>query len=153
MHRLACIFRAISAACCFVLIYSASAMACSIKTIKHAETVRDGEKLFFLTGTPQGNFTVKSWQFDSAKMWDGNGEPALSLATALEKAKCFYSDKTPVGIGEIALRPSLSKDGQVIWFYLVTLKDLPYAFRSKEYQVAVLLSGEVVEPFMPMRVQ
>jgi hypothetical protein len=118
------------------------------EVINYSNEYREGQEYFFLIGTQEGSYTIRSWQFDMENAaWNGNGEPKLAIGEAIDKAyKYFNKTESELGVKEVEFRPAFSKEGTIIWYYLVTLTPLPYAFDSEEFEIAVLLSGEVLTP-------
>ena len=118
------------------------------KVISYSSESQEGQEHFFLIGTQEGSYTIKSWQFDIEKAtWDGKGEPKLTIGKAIDKAyKYFNKTESDLGVKEVQFKPAFSREGTVIWYYLVTLTTLPYKFNSDEFEIVVLLSGELLEP-------
>lgn len=116
--------------------------------ISYTDESREGQERFFLIATQNGSYTLKSWQFDiEMATWDGNEEPRLSIFSAIEKAKNYFSKTDSVlGVKDVQFRPAFSREGSIVWYYLVTLTTLPYEYDSVEFETVVLLSGEVLEP-------
>lgn len=123
------------------------ALAQENKVIHYSSESIEGQEHFFLIGTQKGSYTVKSWQFDMNKStWDGNGEPSLSIGDAVSSAYSYFNKTTTeLGVKDVQFKPAFSREGTVIWYYLVTLTTLPYQFDSDEFEIAVLLSGELLE--------
>ncbi len=124
-----------------------SAMANDIGVIDYSKESRDNQEKFFLIGTPNGNYIIKSWQFNIEKSsWDGTGEPSLSVGKAITKAYEYFNKTTlEVGVKNVEFKPAFSRKGTIIWYYLVTLTTLPYKFDSDEFEIVVLLSGEILK--------
>jgi hypothetical protein len=124
--------------------------ASELKVIQFTDQIKENDESFFLYGTTAGNYVVRSSQVDMEKLWDGKGEPNISLGTAIEKAYQYFDKSTDeLGVKQVTFRPAFSKKGTVIWFYHVTLTVLPYSFNAKEFEVSVLTSGEVLPPHKP----
>ncbi|AXR06615.1 hypothetical protein [Salinimonas sediminis] len=125
------------------------AEANELNVLKYTNQVKNNQEVFFLIGTQEGSYTVRSWQFDiqNAK-WDGKGEPSLSVGAAIQQAYKYHNtNAAKFGVKSADLRPAFSKKGTVIWFYLITLTPLPYKPFSDELESVVLLSGELLEPY------
>jgi hypothetical protein len=118
------------------------------KVIGYSSDSQADEENFFLISTQEGSYTIKSWQFDMENAtWDGKGEPRLAIGEAVNKAyKYFEKAESNLGVKEVELKPAFSREGTVIWYYLVTLTTLPYKFNSDEFEIVVLQSGELLEP-------
>ncbi|WP_318468322.1 hypothetical protein [Photobacterium leiognathi] len=130
------------------------ALPCSVtaakenKVISYSSKSRVDQEQFFLIGTQEGSYSVKSWQFDMEKAtWDGKGEPKLAIGKAIDKAYNYFNKtESELGVKEVEFRPAFSREGTIIWYYRVTLTTLPYKFNSDEFEIVVLLSGELLEP-------
>lgn len=130
-----------------ISLFCSLATANENKVINYSSESRTGQEQFFLIGTQEGSYTVKSWQFDMEKAtWNGKGEPNLSIGKAIDKAyKHFNKTELELGVKEIEFKPAFSREGTIIWYYLVTLTTLPYKFNSDEFEIVVLLSGEFLK--------
>lgn len=134
--------------CIFALSFFCSiALANENRVIHYSNESIEGQENFFLIGTQKGSYTVKSWQFDMNKStWDGNSEPRLTIREAVSKAYSYFNKTTAeLGVKDVQFKPAFSREGTTIWYYLVTLTTLPYQFDSDEFEIAVLLSGELLE--------
>lgn len=133
----------------FLILLSPLVTASEQTIISKSNENREGQEHFFLRGTQQGSYTVKSWQFDKEKAgWDKKSEPHLTIGQAIQKAYIYLDkDTSAVGVKSVEFAPAFSREGSVIWFYLVTLTTLPYKFGSEEYETVVLLSGEILTPY------
>lgn len=131
----------------FLLMFvSLSAFADQLKILKYSKTSKPNEESFFLIATDKGSFLVKSWQFNKEKGWSGKGEPKISVNEAIKTAEKFHKNKTNLGVKEVRLRSAMSKQKSTVWFYIVTLAELPASFNSKEFDLVILTSGQVVLP-------
>ncbi|MBH0059453.1 hypothetical protein I6F65_21200 [Pseudoalteromonas sp. SWXJZ94C] len=130
-----------------VSLFCSLATANENKVINYSSESRSGQEQFFLTGTQEGSYTIKSWQFDMEKAtWDGKGEPKLAIGKAIDQAyKYFNKTELELGVKEVEFKPAFSREGTIIWYYLVTLTTLPYKFNSDEFEIVVLLSGEILK--------
>lgn len=131
-----------------ILLFCSLATANENKIINYSSESRNAQEQFFLIGTQEGSYSIKSWQFDMKKAsWDGKGEPKLPIGKAIDKAyKYFTKTELELGVKEIEFRPAFSREGTIIWYYLVTLTTLPYKFNSDEFEIVVLLSGDLLTP-------
>jgi hypothetical protein len=102
---------------------------------------------FYLIGASEGNYIIKSWQFNKSATWNGKGEPNLSISSAIKTAKQYLNKKEKLLLKEISLRPSFNKSGESVWYYYITFSKSPYKFNQKEFEVVVLSSGEIVAPY------
>ena len=124
---------------------------------KEGKEGKKREDYFYLIGTRSrgkpANFTLWRNQFNSAKNWNGIGNPALTIDRAVSKAKEFYKTEGTLQLVELELRLGYSFDS-TIWYYLISLaKPTDISLRGVEsdlrYTVVVLTSGEVLPPYTP----
>jgi len=115
------------------------------------------EDNFFLVGTKSlgepANFIVTREQFNEDKLWDGEGEPGVSIDEAISAAKWFYREHGELGAIEVDLRRAAGIN-TIVWHYVVELVKSPGLERvpNKEIlRVVVLTSGEIVAPYYPAR--
>jgi len=129
----------------FALTFSTALSASEVKVISYDE--KNDPQQYYLYGTSKGNYIVKSWQFDASKIWNGKGDPQLTISSAVAIARMYLKANDELAIKEIELRPSFNKKGDVLWYYFITFSKTPLKFGQEEYEVAVLTSGEVVAPY------
>jgi len=78
--------------------------------------------------------------------WDGKGGPSLPIGKAIDIAfKYFDKSKLELGVKDVEFKPAFSREGTIIWYYLVTLTTLPYKFNSDEFEIVVLLSCDLLK--------
>jgi len=130
-----------------MIFFNSLATADEIKVINNSNEMQKGQEVFFLIGTTEGSYSVKSWQFDIEKAtWNGEGEPNLPIGKAIDQTyKYFKKSKTKYGVKSTEFNPAFSKKGTIIWYYLVTLTTLPYKFGAETLEIVVLSSGELLK--------
>ena len=151
-----------------VLLLITIALSMTIPSFAHAKDQlvviqkesREGKKredYFYLIGTRSrgkpANFSLWRNQFDSDKNWNGLGNPALTIGSAVSRAKEYYKAEGELQLIELELKLGYSFDSTV-WYYLIDLaKPSDITSRGVEseliYTVVVLTSGEIVPPYTP----
>jgi len=137
--------------------YSLS-IAGEYKVIEYSKTTNAMPKdQFFLIGTKSlgepSNFLVLREQFNQEKLWNGEGEPEISINDAIAAAKWFYREHGELDAVEVELRRAVGID-TVVWHYVVELAKSPGLKRipnEEILRVVVLTSGEIVAPYYPRR--
>jgi len=108
--------------------YSLS-IAGEYKVIEYSKTNNAmPEDQFYLIGTKSlgepSNFLVIREQFNQEKLWNGEGEPEVSIDDAITAAKWFYREHGELGAIDVELRRAVGID-TIVWHYVVELAKSP----------------------------